>query len=89
MQANKSIVIGGLIIITVGAVNAAMKSRPETPVFVGCVGVILLASILDTFGPGWSRIATGFVWLAAITVLIVEGPGLFQALQNAQAHKGA
>lgn len=85
---NKGIIIGGLIIIGVGAVNAAVNNRPQTPVFAGGVGVLVLASLLDALGGRAAALATALVGLAATTVLFVEGPALFKAIQKAQAHKG-
>lgn len=87
MQANKTILIGGLIIIAFGVVNAAVNNRPETPVFAGGIGLLVLASILDAIGPGPSKVATALVGLATVTVVIVESPALFAAIQNAQQGK--
>lgn len=84
MQPNKAILIGGAVIIGVGVVNAAVNNRPETPVFAGGVGVLLLASLLDALGPGPSKIGVALIGLATTTVLLVEGPALFQAITNAQ-----
>lgn len=84
MQANKTILVGGLVIISIGAINAAVNKKPETPVFAGGIGVLLLASLLDAISPQTSKIATGLVSLAALTVVLVEGPSLFTALANAQ-----
>lgn len=87
MQPNKTILIGGIVIIAVGAVNAAVNSRPETPVFAGGIGVLLLASLLDVLGPGPSKVATALIGLTVVTVLLVEGPAVFSAIQNAQKGK--
>lgn len=75
------------MIITFGVINAATHNKPETPVFMGGVGLLLLASLLEAMGEGPARIGTGLVALALTTVIIVEGPSLFQALQNAQQGK--
>jgi hypothetical protein len=87
MQPNKTILIGGVVILSVGVVNAAVNNRPETPVFAGAVGVLLLASLLDAIGPGPGKIATALIALTTVTVLIVEGPAVFSAIQNAQKGK--
>lgn len=87
MQPNKTILIGGIVIISVGAVNAAVNNRPETPVFAGGIGVLLLASLLDVLGPGPSKIGTALIGLAVVTVLLVEGPAVFSAISNAQKGK--
>lgn len=82
MQANKSILVGGMIIIGVGVIRAATSNKPETPVFAGGVAFLLLASLLDAIGKGPAKIATGLVALAATTVIITEAPGVFQAINN-------
>jgi hypothetical protein len=87
MEVNKSILIGGIVIISVGAVYAIVKGRPETPVFAGGVGFLLLASLLDVLGGGFSKLATALVGLATVSVIIVESPTLFSALQTAQSHQ--
>jgi hypothetical protein len=84
MQPNKTILIGGIVIISVGAVNAAVNNRPETPVFAGGIGVLLLASLLDVLGPGPGKVATALIGLTVVTVLLVEGPAIFSAITNAQ-----
>ena len=85
MQPNKTILVGGLIIIGVGVVYAAANHKPETPVFAGGVGFLLIASLLDALGPGPSKVASGLVGLATTTVVLTEAPGVFSALNNAQA----
>lgn len=87
-QPNNTILIGGLLIISVGFVNATINNRPKTPVFAGGIGFLFLASLLDTFGGNASKFATAIVGLATFTVLLVEGPALVTALQNAQKQKG-
>lgn len=89
MQPNKTILVGGIVIISVGAVNAAVNNRPETPVFAGGIGFLVLAAILDALGGGPSKIATALVGLATVTVVLVEGPAVFKAIQNAQNKKAA
>lgn len=89
MQPNKGILVGGLIIIGVGAVSAIVNNRPETPVFAGGVGFLLLASLLEAIGGKAAKLATALVGLATVTVILVEGPALFQAIKTAQGHKGA
>lgn len=87
MKTSKFILIGGLLIIGIGTVNAAINKKPETPVLAGGIGVILLASILEAIGPGPGKVGNALVGLAATSVLIVEGPSLFQAINNAQGKK--
>lgn len=82
MQPNKTILIGGAIIIGVGVIRAATNNKPETPVFAGGVAFLLLASILDALGPGPAKVATALVALAATTVVVTEAPGVFQATNN-------
>src|SRR5712664_1981091 len=79
---SKMILIGGFIIISFGAVYAWQNKKPETPVLAGGIAFVLLASLLDALGGGLSRIATGLVGLAVTTVVIVEAPALFQAINN-------
>lgn len=83
-SSSKIILVGGILIISVGAVNAMVNKRPETPVFAGGIGVILLASLLEAIGTGPGRVAAALVGLASVTVLFAESPALFTALANAQ-----
>lgn len=82
MQPNKTILVGGMIILGVGVIRAASGNKPETPVFAGGVVFLLLASILDALGPGPSKIATALVGLAATTVVVTELPGVISAANN-------
>jgi hypothetical protein len=87
MQTNNTILVGGLLIISIGFINAVVNNRPKTPVFAGGVGFLLLASLIDSFGGQAAKLATSIVGLATVTVLIVEGPALVTALQNSQKGK--
>lgn len=87
MDSGKAILIGGIIIIAIGATSAAVHKKPETPVFAGGIGALVLASLLDALGPGPGKVAAGLVGLAAVTVVFSEGPALFQAISNAQNKK--
>lgn len=82
MQANKSILVGGMIIIGVGVIRAATQKKPETPVLAGGVAFLLIASLLDALGPGPSKVATALVALAATTVVITEIPSVYSASQS-------
>lgn len=87
MDSTKMILLGGIVIISIGVVNATINNRPETPVFAGGIGVLVLASLLDAIGPGPGKIAAAIVALAATTAVFVEAPSLFQAIQNSQSQK--
>ena len=87
MQPSNAILTGGVIIIGIGAINAALNNKPETPVFAGGIGVVLLASLLESLGNGWARLSVAFVGLATVSVILIEGPSLFKAIQNAQKGK--
>lgn len=87
MDSTKMILLGGIVIISIGVVNATVNNRPETPVFAGGIGVLVLASLLDAIGPGPGKIAAAIVALAATTAVFVEAPALFQAIQNSQSQK--
>lgn len=90
MQPNKFILVGGLIIIVFGATNAAINNKPETPVFAGGIGLLLIASLMDAIGGPLRGVGNGLVGLAVLTVLLVEGPSVISAIQNKQkAVKGA
>lgn len=82
MQPNKTILIGGAVIIGIGVIRAATNKKPETPVLAGGVAFLLLASILDALGPGPSKVATALVALAATTVVITELPSVYSAVSN-------
>jgi hypothetical protein len=79
---NKTILLGGAVIIGVGVIRAATNNKPETPVFAGGVAFLLLASLLDALGGGASKVATALVALAATTVVVVEASGVFAATNN-------
>jgi len=79
---NKTILLGGAVIIGVGVIRAATNNKPETPVFAGGVAFLLLASLLDALGGGAAKVATALVALAATTVVVTEAPGVFAATQN-------
>lgn len=85
MQPNKTLLIGGMVIIGVGIIRAATNNKPETPVLAGGVAFLLVAALLDALGPGPSKIATALVALAATTVVVTEAPGVFAATQNVLA----
>lgn len=84
MQPNRFLLVGGLVIITFGAISAAVNNKPETPVFAGGIGVILIASLLDLFGGPAQGLANGMVGLAVLTTALVEGPSVLSAIQNKQ-----
>lgn len=88
MNSTQVILIGSVVIIAVGSIHAALNNRPETPVFAGGIGLLVLASLLDAIGPGPGKVAGAIVALSATTVLFVEGPALFQAIQNSQKVQG-
>jgi hypothetical protein len=81
---SKFVLVGGLIILSVGFVYATVHNRPKTKVLVGGIGFMLLASILDAFGDGPSKLANAITMVAVVSVLIGEGPDLFTALTTAQ-----
>lgn len=81
---NKTILVGGMIIISVGVIQAAIKKKPETPALVGGVAFLLLASLLDAIGGRVSVLATALVGLATVTVVMTESGAIITAIQNAQ-----
>ena len=87
MASNKTVLVGGAVIITVGYANAVVTKGNPTRVIVGGMVFILLASLLELAGPRASAIASGLVGVAVLTVLLVEAPSIQQAYLNAQ--KGA
>jgi hypothetical protein len=87
---NKGVLLGGTVIITVGFVKAVTTPGGNPyRVVAGGLGVVLVASLLELFGDQASRLATAFVGLATITVLLVEMPAIATAISNAQAKKPA
>lgn len=85
MEVNRTILVGGMVIIGFGVITAIVNNRPKTPVFVGGVGVVLIASILDLMGPTMAKIGGGIIALAVVTVVMVEGPALAKAIQQKPA----
>ena len=88
MSANRSVLVGGAVIITVGYSNAIVTGGNTTRVLVGGIGVVLLASLIELLGPNASKLATGIVGVAVLTVILVEAPGIQQAFTNAQKNVG-
>ncbi len=87
MASNKTVLIGGTVIITVGYVGAITTKGNPTRVVVGGIVFVLLASLLELAGPRASALASGLVGVAVLTVVLVEAPAIQQAYVNAQ--KGA
>ncbi len=86
MQSNKTVLLGGVVIITVGFVKAVSGGGSPTRVFAGGVGLILLASLLELAGDTGSKLASGIVGLATVTVLLIEAPALYQAISKGAAN---
>src|SRR6266436_4668950 len=87
MTGNQTILVGGAVIITFGFANALANNRPTTPVFIGGIGVISLASLLAFFGEGPAKLAAGLIMVAVVTVVLVEG-GPFLAALGSKGQKG-
>lgn len=83
----KAILVGGVVVISIGLLNAIVRNRPKTKVFAGGIGVILITSLLASFGPGPAKVAVGFMGVAVTAVLLVEAPPVLGALNKAQAGK--
>ena len=88
MASNKTVLIGGGVIITVGYANAVVTKGNPTRVIVGGIVFILLASLLELAGPRANAIASGLVGVAVLTVILVEAPSIQQAYVNAQKNVG-
>lgn len=89
MQSNKTVLLGGTIIIVAGFAKAVTSGGSPTRVFAGGVGIILLASLIELGGPRASALASGLVGLATVTVLLVELPVVYKSITNAQNKKAA
>ena len=87
-MANKTVLVGGGVIITVGYANAVVTKGNPTKVIVGGMAFILLASLLELAGPRASSLASGIVGVAVLTVILVEAPSIQQAYLNAQSNAG-
>lgn len=81
---NKGVLVGGIVIISVGFINAALHHKPETKVFAGGVGIVLIASLVEMFGSNAAKLANAFMGLAVVTVLLVEGTDIVQVLNKSQ-----
>ncbi len=88
MAANRTVIVGGAVIVTVGYANAIVTKGNPTRVIIGGIGVVLIASLMEMAGPNMSKLATAVVGLAIMTVILVEAPGIAKAVQNAQANAG-
>lgn len=88
MASNKTVLVGGGVIITIGYANAVVTKGNPTKVIVGGMAFILLASLLELVGPRASALASGIVGVAILTVILVEAPSIQQAYVNAQSNAG-
>lgn len=88
MASNKTVLVGGGVIITVGYANAVVTKGNPTRVIVGGMVFILLASLLELAGSKASALASGIVGVAVLTVILVEAPSIQQAYTNAQKNVG-
>lgn len=88
MASNKTVLVGGTVIISVGVVNATVNKGSPTKVLVGGITFILLASLLELGGPGPSRLASALVGVAVLTVVLVEAPGIGKAFNNVAQNIG-
>lgn len=82
MQSNKIVLLGGAVIIVVGFLKVSTSGGSPTKVFAGGVGIILLASLLELAGSAGSRLASGLVGIATVTVILVEAPSVYQAVSR-------
>ena len=82
MQSNKTVLIGGMVIIVVGVTKAITTGGNPIRVTAGGLGIILLASLLELAGAGASKVASGLVGVATITVLLVEAPAVYNAISK-------
>jgi hypothetical protein len=83
-QSNKTVLLGGTVIVAVGFAKAVTSGGSPTKVFAGGVGIVLLASLLELLGPRASQLATGLVGLATVTILLVEAPAVYAGIAHAQ-----
>jgi hypothetical protein len=86
MQSNRTVLLGGAVIIVVGFIKATTSGGSPTRVFAGGVGIVLLASLLELAGNIGNRMATGLVGIATITVVLVEAPAVYQAISKGTAN---
>lgn len=86
MQSNRTVLLGGAVIIATGFAKALTSGGSPTKVFAGGVGIVLLASLLELAGEGASRVASGLVGVATITVLLVEAPAIYQVISKGTAN---
>jgi hypothetical protein len=79
---NNFVLIGGIVIIGIGWVNAASQNKPVSKVIMGGVSFIVIASLLDLAGGYAAKFANGMVALALVTTIIVEGGTLFNTINS-------
>lgn len=84
MKSSNGVLIGGLILLTVGFTRATLQNKPKTPVIAGALGVVLFASLLELAGTNATKVANALVGVAVLTALITEIPDIVTAVQNAQ-----
>lgn len=77
---DRLILISAGVILTLGFTKAAIKQQPLTPVIEGGIVVVLLLSLLDSFGDEWSSFASAMAVLAAVSVVYADFPAIVNGL---------
>jgi hypothetical protein len=78
MSSDAQIVVGGVIVLTLGAINKWTTGKAATPVLEGGIIAIILLALLSLFGEGASKLAGRFALLVALTAIISELPAILQ-----------
>ncbi len=90
MQSDQAILTGGVVLVSLGFVSAMYHPKQsKAKVFMGGVGIVIFASLIDMFGGKASQLAVAFTWLA-VTAVAVNSPALtdtLAALNKAQKKK--
>lgn len=82
MNGEQKILIGGVIVLSVGLTKTIQQNKQFTPVLIGGLTFIVLLALLATINPGAQDLAGNFALFVAATSVFVDLPGILNTIQN-------
>ena len=83
---DRLILISGGVILSLGFTKAALYGKPLTPVVEGGIVVVLLLSLLDSFGDDWAKFSSAMAVLAMVAVLYQDLPPIAKVFTVTPQH---
>jgi hypothetical protein len=83
---DRLILISGGVILSLGFIKASLQGKPLTPTVEGGIVVVLLLSLLDSFGNDWSKFASAMAVLAMVAVIYSDLPAVASVFANPPTH---